>query len=208
MDLFNLHSNDQQDTGGTIFRDVIMLALAGFIIIVMLLLPHINPPHKNEADDIKPPGNVMVEMTWRDKIDVDIDLWVRAPGDVPVGYSNKAGKYFNLLRDDLGTYGDVLPINYENSLTRGVIPGEYIINAHYYRSSLLGDFEGPVKIKVVISVKKDKKSPTKMLLISNARLLYTGHEITVVRFRLDIDGNLVKGSINHIPKKLRDFGTK
>ncbi len=32
------------DEGGTVFRDVIMLALAGFVAMVILLLPHIQPP--------------------------------------------------------------------------------------------------------------------------------------------------------------------
>jgi hypothetical protein len=207
MDLFNLHSNDQQDTGGTIFRDVIMLALAGFIIIVMLLLPHINPPNKNQTEDIKPPGNVMVEMTWPENLNIDLDLWVKAPGDIPVGYSNKAGKYFNLLRDDLGNFLDVLPINYENAITRGIIPGEYIINVHYYRGGDAG-INPPVKVKIVVSTKKDKKASSKIVVVSNAKVLYVGHEITIVRFKLDLDGALVDGSINHITKKLRDFRTK
>jgi len=34
-----------------------------------------------------------------------VDLWVQAPGDVPVGYSNKSGGVLNLLRDDLGKEG-------------------------------------------------------------------------------------------------------
>jgi hypothetical protein len=39
----NLDQLDEDD-GGTVFRDVITLALAGFVATVMLLLPHINPP--------------------------------------------------------------------------------------------------------------------------------------------------------------------
>jgi hypothetical protein len=35
------------------------------------------------------------------------DLWIQAPGDVPVGYSNKSGGVFNLLRDDLGKAKDM-----------------------------------------------------------------------------------------------------
>jgi hypothetical protein len=35
------------------------------------------------------------------------DLGVQAPGDVPVGYSNKSGGVFNLLRDDLGKVMDM-----------------------------------------------------------------------------------------------------
>ena len=53
------------------------------------------------------PGNVIIEAQWADKLDADVDLWVQAPGDVPVGYSNKSGAVFNLLRDDLGRAHDI-----------------------------------------------------------------------------------------------------
>ena len=36
----------EPDDGDTVFRDVIMLALAGFVAMVILLLPHLNPPGK------------------------------------------------------------------------------------------------------------------------------------------------------------------
>ncbi len=147
--------------GGTIFRDVIMLALMGFVVIVVLLLPHINPSKKIETTELTPPGNVIVEIQWPDSMDTDVDLWVQGPGDVPVGYSNKGGRLFNLLRDDLGASSDVTPINYENSYSRGIIEGEYIVNLHLYR-----DMSGmlPVKVIVVISVKATNDSTTKRIL--------------------------------------------
>lgn len=37
---------DSGDDSGTVFRDVILLALAGFVFITVLLLPHINPKAK------------------------------------------------------------------------------------------------------------------------------------------------------------------
>ncbi len=77
---------DDDDGGATVFRDVIMLALCGFVAIVILLLPHLNPPAK--AVEAPPPGNVIVELRWPNEINADVDLWVEAPGDVPVGYSN------------------------------------------------------------------------------------------------------------------------
>ena len=36
--------DQDEDETGTVFRDVIMLALAGFVAMVILLLPHINRP--------------------------------------------------------------------------------------------------------------------------------------------------------------------
>ena len=65
---------------GTVFRDVIMLALLGFVTIVILLLPHLNPPTQAAAS-ADPPGNVIVELRWPDELDTDVDLWVEGPGD-------------------------------------------------------------------------------------------------------------------------------
>ena len=117
---------DSGDDSGTVFRDVILLALAGFVFITVLLLPHINPKAKDGEGATDPPGNVIAEMRWDDKLRTDVDLWVQAPGDVPVGYSNKSGLIFNLLRDDLGSHADPTDVNFETSFSRGIPPGEYI----------------------------------------------------------------------------------
>jgi len=37
---------DEDDSTGTVFRDVILLALIGFVAIVIMLLPHIKPRKK------------------------------------------------------------------------------------------------------------------------------------------------------------------
>ncbi|MFQ5545045.1 MAG: hypothetical protein ACE5FE_03590, partial [Acidiferrobacterales bacterium] len=110
------------ESGATVFRDVIMLALAGFVMLVLLLLPHINP-RATPQDPAPTPGNVMVELRWPDELNADVDLWVQAPGDGPVGYSNQGSAIFNLLRDDLGHINDVTDLNYEMSYSRGVPAG-------------------------------------------------------------------------------------
>jgi len=117
--MLELDHFDSDDGSNTVFRDVIFLALAGFVAMVLLLLPHLNPP-ATASEGTPAPGNVIVEISWPEKVDADVDLWVEAPGDVPVGYSNKGGLIFNLLRDDLGGQADVTQINYEVSYSRGV----------------------------------------------------------------------------------------
>ena len=138
-----------ENDGSVVFRDVILLALTGFIFMVVLLLPFVNPPTENE-NNTDPPGNVIVELFWDNDRDVDIDLWVKAPDDIPVGYSNKGGLFFNLLRDDLGKYKDNSPINYEVSYSRGISEGNYIANLHLYREDL-SPFK-PINAKLVVSV--------------------------------------------------------
>jgi len=192
--------DDSDDGGGTVFRDVIMLALMGFVVIVILLLPHINPSKQKENVDINPPGNVIIEIQWSDDLDTDVDLWVQGPGDVPVGYSNKGGKLFNLLRDDLGHSGDVTTINYENSFSRGIVEGEYTVNLHLYRnvSGVL-----PIPVIVVVSVKENPDASTKQILTRTVDLLSVGQEITVFRFELNKHGKLDVESVHDIYKSLR-----
>jgi hypothetical protein len=191
-----------EDEGGTVFRDVIMLALAGFVAMVLLLLPHLNPPGEAAKENTQPPGNVIVEMRWPDELDADVDLWVEAPGDIPVGYSNKGGVVFNLLRDDLGKRADATGMNYEVSYSRGIPAGEYTVNVHLYRNTT-GVF--PIPITVVTSVKKSSKESARQLLASNIELTREGEELTVYRFKLSEQGDLVPGSVHSLQRKLRTW---
>jgi hypothetical protein len=197
-----MHSLDQfdQDDGDMVFRDVIMLALAGFVAMVILLLPHLNPPGEAAEETTQPPGNVIVEVRWPDELDSDVDLWVEAPGDVPVGYSNKGGAIFNLLRDDLGKRADATGLNYEVSYSRGIPAGEYTVNVHLYRNAA-NVF--PIPVTVVTSVKKSPKESARQLLASKIELVREGEELTVYRFRLSEDGSLVPGSVHSLQRNLR-----
>jgi hypothetical protein len=188
------------DDGGTVFRDVIMLALAGFVAMVLLLLPHLNPPGEQAQAAMQPPGNVIVEIRWPDDLDTDVDLWVQAPGDVPVGYSNKGGVIFNLLRDDLGKRADVTGMNYEVSYSRGIPPGEYTVNVHLYRNvaKVL-----PVPVTVVTSVKKSPEDSARQVLASEIELGREGEELTAYRFELTEKGELVPGSVHNLQRDLR-----
>jgi hypothetical protein len=194
--------DQDEDETGTVFRDVIMLALAGFVAMVILLLPHINFPGKAAQENTQPPGNVIVEVRWPDELDCDVDLWVEAPGDIPVGYSNKGGVIFNLLRDDLGKRADATGMNYEVSYSRGIVGGEYTVNVHLYRNSA-GVY--PIPVTVVTSVKKSAKESARQLLASNIELGREGEELTVYRFRLSDDGDLVPGSVHSVQRKLRSW---
>jgi hypothetical protein len=147
--------------------------------------------------DTAAPDAVMVEVRWPDSSPADVDLWVQAPGDVPVGYSNKGGAIFNLLRDDLGRQGDPTRMNYETSYSRGLPPGEYTVNLHQYRGV------GPTTAMVVVSVKPDPDAGARQILAQSATLRGQGEELTVFRFKLDAAGALVGGSVHAAPKGLR-----
>src|SRR5215813_12028631 len=130
------------------FRDMLFLLVFAYLVIGAVALAHV----RKEAEEMKgttPPGGVIAEIRWDDRLDADVDLWVQGPGDVPVGYSNKAGVIFNLLRDDLGRSGDPVSMNFEIAYGRGRWPGEYTVNAHLYRSAD-GHFPVPVSAKISV----------------------------------------------------------
>ena len=191
----------EDDTSGTVFRDVIMLVLLGFVVTVLLLLPHINPPAQAAKKSMDPPGNVMVEIRWPDGLDTDVDLWVQAPGDTAVGYSNKGGSVFNLLRDDRGHLRDASNLNYEVSYSRGVPVGEYVVNLHLYSSR--SEITAPLVVDVVVSVKRMERSSSRQIVAGKAILHQVGDEITVFRFKLNSDAQLVPDSLHNIFLPLR-----
>lgn len=188
-----------EDAGGTVFRDVILLALMGFVALVILMLPHIHPPESKTSDDPLL-GNVIVEITWPDDLDVDVDLWVQAPDDRPVGYSNRGGRFFDLLRDDLGFLQDITNSNIEMAYSRGIPAGEYIVNVHMYRNQVE---VWPIHVQVLVSVKADITKAATPILRTAVDLVREDEEQTVFRFVLDKDGKLDRASINHIYKALR-----
>lgn len=181
-----------------LFLDVILLMLVVTIASLVLLIPWVHPVGKLADNDIDLPGNVIVEIEWPYGWDTDVDLWVRAPGDIPVGYSSLSGKVFNLLRDDLGRTADISQANYENAYSRGLLPGEYIINIHLYGNS---QRTLPVPVRVKVWKRIDKKNQA--ILDKKFELLFKGHELTVIRFFVDEKGIVQPDSINDIQFKLR-----
>ena len=185
------------DSSGTVFRDVLMLALIGFVAMVVMLLPHISKT-QDETDEHTPPGNVVVEMHWPDELPVDVDLWVQAPNDVPVGFWNQGSQFFNLLRDDLGMEGDASGRNYEVSYSRGILAGDYTVNVHMYGKIPAGVV---VPVRVVVSVKA-KYDNLRQILQTSVELQRRNQEETAFRFRLSGDGELVPGSVTTLRRRL------
>lgn len=190
----------------TVWLDTALLMLGGFVLMTVLMMTVMNPPAKaSETDGVTAPGNVTVEIQWPDKLDADVDLWVQAPGDVPVGYSNKSGKVFDLLRDDLGMAQDLTDSNHEVAYSRGAPAGEYTVNVHMYRGV---NVTYPIPVKVIVSLKPDRTQSSAPLATTTVQLRKPNQELTALRFKLDSTGKLVQGSINSIFKPLRAAATQ
>jgi hypothetical protein len=188
----------EDDAWGTVFRDVVLLALVGFVAMVILLLPHVTEARK-KAEQSPVPGNVIVEAHWPSNMPVDVDLWVMAPNEYPVGFWNQGGPTFNLLRDDLGAEGDATAENYEITYSRGIRAGEYIVNVHMYGPLKAGT---TVPVRIVVGVKKKFDTELRQILKTVVRLERRHQEETAFRFRLTAEGDLVTGSVNTLRRSL------
>lgn len=182
------------------FRDMLFLLVFAYLIISAVALAHVAKKDQQSAQtQAAPPGHVVVELTWAKDSDADVDLWVQGPGDVPVGYSNKSGMIFNLLRDDMGHSGDPNSMNYEVAYGRGHWAGEYVVNAMLYRSR---DRKLPLMGNIKVALQGDNGG-VQQVLQSDVEMTHEGQETTVFRFRLDDHGAFLPDSVNRIHKSLR-----
>lgn len=184
---------------GTVFRDLLLTLVILFVVLVAVMLPFLQPPGAKKDEETRSPGFMQVEARWPDGWATDVDLWVQAPGDVPVGYSNKGGRVFNLLRDDLGQRADDLELNYENAYSRSLPAGVYTVNVHLYRNSA-GTLPVPIQVRVTV---RDARGRALPIMLSDVELRAVGEELTVFSFRIDTEGRIVPGSVSLVPVSLR-----
>lgn len=176
--------------------------LTAFAIVLML---HVRAEAAKSEITPQAQGEVRVELHWPDDAPdaagPDVDLWVLCPGDNPVGYSNRTGGACTLDRDDLGGTLDKTPFNYETVRSRGVPPGEYVVNAHLFRH-LSGPLPVPLTLAVYVSPPGEKT--TKQVLVVTGQLERENEEVTLVRFTLDERGRLL--GQNNVETMLRSAG--
>ena len=189
----------------TIFKGAlykILLLTMVLLLVLMAVIQKMSDAQASKSSD--PPGNISVTAVW-DEGPIDVDLWVHGPGEpVPIGYSNKGGKVWNLLRDDLGNYPDFGKQNMENAYSRGVVAGEYTINVHCFTCTKF-----PVEVEVEVRVTSDINGANgygeyQRIFSGKVKLTKPGHEKTVVNFRLlDTNGTLDRDSLNNVFRPLR-----
>jgi len=185
------------------FADFLAGVLSIFLVVAVLLTFHLTETKKKKEDaDIATPGTLNVMVTWKE--DIDIDLWLHTPGDTSVGYSRKQGRYMDLLRDDLGhVYERVGDHHVENAYARATPPGEYIINVHWFSNS---GAKPPIKVDIsttILHKGTDDKVDRQRVLNSTIYLQNEGQELTVMRFQLDSNSELMPETVRNDQVPLR-----
>jgi hypothetical protein len=113
------------------------LQVVAFLFFLALLV--MNPEAKSGKIDSK--AEFIITMGWPDNHPDDIDLYVEDPlGNIAWYHQREAG-FLVLDRDDRGALNDSIvvngkkiasPIRQEIVSVRGIVPGEYTVNVHYY----------------------------------------------------------------------------
>lgn len=189
------------------FTDLLFNLLVGVTMLFLLAFILIKPPVQDKKIESK--AEFIITLEWPDHHNSDVDLWVKDPLGGVVGYTAKEQNFTTLERDDIGsdrdqhkdTRGQLVynPSNFEIVTIRGIIPGEWVVNVHYYASRAIppNHISGAVtppysntnRIPVNIVVKVIKLNPVYKIISEKAIILtYEAEERTMARFILDEDG--------------------
>ena len=182
------------------FLDLLFNTILIFAFLFLIAIIFISPPA--DLGNVELKAEYIVSVKWPDNSEDDVDTWVQDPEGRILWFRNTDTGFMHLDRDDRGLQNDMIvvdgseilnPLNQEIVTIRKLIPGEYIVNLHYYKS-ISGE---PVTAEVSVS----KVNPSLEILYYGKVLLRSaGAEATVVRFNLDREGRV--GNLNTLPKAL------
>ena len=184
------------------FIDLLFNITVGLAMLFIIAFLMINPITK-KGDRIYN-AEFVVTMSWSDKSHDDIDLYVMDPEKNIVYFRQKDKGLVNLDRDDLGKSNDIVitqhgtfenKLNEEHVTIRGIVPGEYIVNSHWFSKAQVGNDVGQNYVpssEVVVTIKVEKLNPYKLIYAGEETLTKPGEEKTFLRFYVDNDGNVFK----------------
>ncbi len=183
-----------------VWTDNALLLLGSFILLMSLLLMLINPPQKRVQDEANVDDGIYFRIKWKDGSDIDVDLWSRAPGDVPVGYSVKQGRFFNLRRDNLGKSNNLGGDRQEESHAHDTPPGEYCATAGLYRTAEAVDEQHPLTVFYEAVFHHDGVDTD--ITHGSIQLTRVNEERTLACFSIDDRKLVVPGSINTVARRI------
>ena len=179
------------------FTDLLFNILVGFAFLFIVAFLLIKPESKEKDFDRR--AEYVVVMEWDKEANDDIDLYVGDPIGGIVSYQNPIVNHTHLDKDDLGDRNDTvtlpdgtistIKINREVVTIRGIIPGEWIVNAHYYS---MHDYKAskPSNYSVTVKIELHQVNPYKILWMGEKTYSRKGQEETFVRFSLDKQGKI------------------
>ncbi len=185
------------------FTDLLFNTLIGFVLLFFIAVIFISPA--KDTGKIVLDAQYLIVVTWPDGSKEDIDTWVEDPKGNLTWFRNRSAGLVHLDRDDRGMLNDTMevdgqtiknPLNQEVATIRGQVPGEYVVNLHYYESD--------TETTVPVAVRVAKVNPVYTVVFNDTiQMKRKGEERTALRFTILRDGSV--GRINRLEKKLVQF---
>ncbi len=182
-----------RDTETDPFYDMLFNMLIAFVFCFVVALLAFNPAARKKGD-IPAKAEFIVTVSWPDLNPNDVDAWVRDPQGNLLWFRQRDAGLMHLDRDDRGAKNNTVivngrevvnPVRQEIATLRGLMPGEYVVNAHYYESR----DQQPVDVSVSV-VKVNPEAD--IVYTGQVRIGAHGDERTLVRFTLDDAGKVVE----------------
>ena len=194
----------------TSFLDILFNTLVGFVLLFIIAFLLISPVKKKK--EIEQKAEYVISVTWPGDLSDDVDSWLQDPTGKIMFFRRRESGLMHLDRDDLGTINDTqfvpgigsvnYPYNREITTIRGIMPGEYVFNVHLYRKRSGGD---PIPVTVIL----EKLNPhVKLLYAKTVVLTNFWEEKTVIRFVLDVDGEVTESYFIYKPLVDKVLGSK
>ena len=188
------------------FTDLLFNILVGFAFLFIIAFLLIKPEAKKENFDRK--AEFVVIMEWDKEATGDIDLYVQDPTGAQCSFRLPVVNFMHLDKDDLGASNDTVinadgssstvRINREVITIRGIVEGEYIINAHYYSKRLWAEIingetrkSNKVREDTTVKIELHKVNPYTVLWAGEKTFVDRGQEETFLRFRVVGDGGVL-----------------
>jgi hypothetical protein len=185
------------------FTDLLFNILVGFAFLFIIAFLLIKPEAKKKDFDRN--AEFVVVMEWDKEAKGDIDLYVEDPLGAKCSFRQTVANFMHLDKDDLGSANDTVvnadgtistvKINREVITIRGIIAGEYTINAHYYSERDYSRVTTAMRKKkskeLTVKIELHKVNPYTIMWAGEKKFRGKGQEETFVRFRLDKDGTVL-----------------
>ena len=192
------------------FIDLLFNILLGFAFLFIVAFLLIKPEAKKKDFDRR--AEFVIILEWDHDAPDDLDLYVQDPTNDKVSFRLPIVNFMHLDKDDLGKRNDTITnadgttstvqINREVVTIRGIMAGEYIVNAHYYSTRIYNgsqidpdqrqvNFTNKPKKDLTVKIELHKVTPYSILWAGEKKFTHRGQEETFLRFRLDTDGNII-----------------
>ena len=189
------------------FTDLLFNILVGFAFLFIIAFLLIKPEAKKK--DFERRAEYIVVLEWDAGAKDDIDLYVEDPLGGIASFRHPRVNFMHLDKDDLGVRNDTtvmadgstttIKINREVMTIRGIIPGEWVINAHYYSAYAYASANGDSKIIskskddyfITVRIELHRVNPYQILWVGEKKFTTKGQEETFLRWRIDKMGDIL-----------------